>query len=202
MHLRRATTPSRTRAYTSPRLNRNQFGANIGGPVFFRSCITAKTRRSSSSTGNPGTPLKARHRNYDRAAGGIRRAIFGDLRTPARDTDHSEGSARHRHRQATSFPRSHSVRRRWRSCNSSRCRTRSNGYSNFATTAASAVSHQKNYTARIDHIFSQARRFSGRYVFNDTYEAGTPIWGHDERNNLGRTQNVVSSLDPHLQPDH
>ena len=49
-------------------------------------------------------------------------------------------------------------------------------------------------TARIDHAFSSSKdQLSGRYLFNDTYEAGTPIWGHDERNNLGRTQNVAAS---------
>ena len=46
-------------------------------------------------------------------------------------------------------------------------------------------------TGRIDHNLSSKDQLAGRYVFNDTYEAGTPIWGHDERNNLGRTQNVA-----------
>ncbi|MDQ2901716.1 MAG: TonB-dependent receptor, partial [Acidobacteriota bacterium] len=64
------------------------------------------------------------------------------------------------------------------------------GTQNFASAPASAVSTQDNYTARIDHNFSQKDIVSGHYIFNDTYEAGIPFWGHDERNNLGRTQNV------------
>ncbi|MGI8992051.1 MAG: carboxypeptidase regulatory-like domain-containing protein [Bryobacteraceae bacterium] len=64
------------------------------------------------------------------------------------------------------------------------------GTQNFASSPASAVSTQDNYTARIDHNFSQKDILSGHYIFNDTYEAGIPFWGHDERNNLGRTQNV------------
>src|SRR5262249_42526461 len=40
----------------------------------------------------------------------------------------------------------------------------------------------------------------GRYLFNDTYEAGTPVWGHDERNNLGRTQNVAISWTRIIRP--
>ena len=51
----------------------------------------------------------------------------------------------------------------------------------------------QNFTARVDHNLSAKDQISGRYIFNDTYEAGTPIWGHDERNNLGRTQNVSVS---------
>src|SRR6185503_5784793 len=49
------------------------------------------------------------------------------------------------------------------------------GTQNFATKAASAVSRQDNYNARIDHNFSAKDSVSGRYVFNDTYEAGIPV---------------------------
>ena len=35
-----------------PRLNRNQFGANIGGPVFIPKLYNGRIRRSSFSTGN------------------------------------------------------------------------------------------------------------------------------------------------------
>ena len=68
-----------------------------------------------------------------------------------------------------------------------------NGAFNFLTTPFSAVSYQRNYTTRIDHTLSSKDSLSGRYLFNDTYEAGIPIWGHDERNNLGRTQGVEAS---------
>ena len=65
------------------------------------------------------------------------------------------------------------------------------GVQNFLTTPFSATSYQHNYTTRMDHNFSSKDSISGRYVFNNTYEAGIPIWGHDERNNLGTTQNVA-----------
>src|SRR5262249_55017815 len=67
------------------------------------------------------------------------------------------------------------------------------GTQNFATTPSSALSTQDNYTGRIDHLFSTKDSLSGRYIFNDTFEAGIPFWGHDERNNLGRSQNYVSA---------
>jgi len=44
-------------------------------------------------------------------------------------------------------------------------------------------------------------QISGRYIFNDTYEAGTPFWGHDERNNLGRTQNLSLSWTRVIRPN-
>ena len=67
------------------------------------------------------------------------------------------------------------------------------GTYNFFTTPAAQSPRQDNYTARIDHNFSTKDSLSGRYIFNDTYEAGIPFWGHDERNNLGRTQNFAST---------
>src|SRR5260370_9532623 len=76
----------------------------------------------------------------------------------------------------------------------------SNGAFNYLTASASAVSWQKNFTGRVDHTLSSKDSIAGRYLFNDTYEAGTPIWGHDERNNLGRTQNVSVSWTRTLRP--
>jgi carboxypeptidase family protein/TonB-dependent receptor-like protein len=67
------------------------------------------------------------------------------------------------------------------------------GALNFINAPQSAISRQDNYTARVDHNFSTKDSVSGRYIFNDTYEAGIPFWGHDERNNLGRSQNISSS---------
>jgi hypothetical protein len=69
----------------------------------------------------------------------------------------------------------------------------SQGANNFINTPISVLGRQNNYTARVDHNFSAKDSISGRYIFNDTYEAGVPYWGHDERNNLGRSQNYVSS---------
>ncbi|MGE0884920.1 MAG: carboxypeptidase regulatory-like domain-containing protein [Blastocatellales bacterium] len=69
----------------------------------------------------------------------------------------------------------------------------SQGANNFINSPSNALARQDNYTARIDHNFSPRDSISGRYIFNDTFEAGTPFWGHDERNNLGRSQNFSSS---------
>ena len=67
------------------------------------------------------------------------------------------------------------------------------GANNFINTPISAQGRQDNYTARIDHNFSAKDTVSGRYIFNDTFEAGIPYWGHDQRDNLGRSQNLVGS---------
>ncbi len=61
---------------------------------------------------------------------------------------------------------------------------------NFLAPTFSALSRQKNFNARIDHSFSPKDNVYGRFVFNDTFEAGLPAWGNDQRDNLGRTKNV------------
>jgi hypothetical protein len=75
-----------------------------------------------------------------------------------------------------------------------------NGVFNFINTPQSPVSTQDNYTGRVDHNFSTRDVVSARYVFNDTLEKGTPFWGHDERNNLARTQNVSTAYTRTITP--
>ncbi len=75
-----------------------------------------------------------------------------------------------------------------------------NGLQNYLAPTFSATSYQNNYNGRMDHNFSSNDSVSARYVFNDTYEAGVPIWGHDERNNLGRSQNVSSTYTHTFSP--
>ncbi len=75
-----------------------------------------------------------------------------------------------------------------------------NGTLNYLSPTFSANSYQHNYNGRVDHTFSQNDAFSARYVFNDTYEAGVPFWGHDERDNLGRSQNVSSTYTHTFSP--
>ena len=104
-----------------------------------------------------------------------------------------ERSAERRQSSATSFPRQLLSQQALTFLAFEPQPNTSNGTFNFATTPSSATSTQRNFLGRIDHTFSSKDPISGRYLFNDTYEAGIPVWGHDERNNLGRTQNVAAS---------
>ena len=76
----------------------------------------------------------------------------------------------------------------------------SNGVFNYLSPTFSSVSKQDNYTTRVDHQFGSKDSLSGRYIFNDTYEAAPPFWGHDERNNLGRSQNVSATYTHSFAP--
>ena len=59
--------------------------------------------------------------------------------------------------------------------------------SNFLTARTKALSRQTNYTLRVDENLSQRDTLSGHYIHNDTFEAGTPFFANDQRDNDGIT---------------
>src|SRR5215468_11022869 len=179
-----------------PRLNRNQFGANIGGPVrvpwlyngadktffFFN---WERGRQVSAIAAGIRTVPTAEFRNGDfrnltRKVNGVDTPIV--LRDPLNvGIVNNVIPARAFSPQIQTFLKFTPLPNRPGVTN------------NFINTPISALGRQDNYTARIDHNFSARDSVSGRYIFNDTFEAGNPYWGHDQRDNLGRSQNYVSS---------
>jgi outer membrane receptor protein involved in Fe transport len=183
------------KSVTPPRLNRNQFGANLGGPVYLPKIYNGKNKTFfffNWEDGYAAVGSTPAYRIIPPAA--IRTGDFSavkNARTGAAIAilDPFSGSPfpgniipqNRLSSQATTFlqfvPQPNTV----------------NGAFNFLSNPFSAVSYQRNYTPRMDHNFSSRDVISGRYLFNDTYEAGVPFWGHDERNNLGRTQGLAVS---------
>lgn len=178
-----------------PRLNRNQFGGNIGGPVllpkiykgtdktfFFFNWESGRIAQGAVPTYRLIPPAEMRTGDFSR----ITNPRTGQ---PIAIRDPFTGNPFPNNRIPTDrlSPQTQAF------LNYVPLPNASVGTTNYLPPTFSAVSRQNNYNARIDHNFSSKDVLSARYVFNDTYEAGTPIWGHDERNNLGRTQNVSST---------
>ena len=185
---------------TSPRLNRNQFGANIGGPIWLPKIYKGKDKTFFFFNWESGyAAIGATPQYYivptQAQRNGDFRGLSDSSGKPLTLKDplgigiaNNVVPTAQLSKQTQAFlqfePLPNTV----------------NGVFNFATTPQSAVSRQKNFTTRIDHNVSRKDNISGRYVINDTYEAGTPIWGHDERNNNGRTQNVSASWTRTISP--
>lgn len=180
----------------SPRLNRNQFGANFGGPVRIPKLYngTDKTffffnwergRQISAIAAGIRTVPTADFRNGDfskltRKVNGVDTPIV--LRDPL-----NVGIVNNIIPKSALSPQIQTFLKFTPLPN------RTGLTNNFINTPISALGKQDNYTARVDHNFSTRDAVSGRYIFNDTFEAGNPYWGNDQRDNLGRSQNYVSS---------
>jgi hypothetical protein len=176
-----------------PRLNRNQFGANVGGPVrvpwlyngadktfFFFNWERGRQISSNAASLRIVPPAEMRNGDFSKLVDSKGKAIV--LKDPL-----NVGIVNNIIPKSALSPQIQTFLKFVPLPNTSQ------GANNFINTPASVLGKQDNYTARIDHTFSARDVVSGRYIFNDTYEAGVPYWGHDERNNIGRSQNYVSS---------
>lgn len=175
------------KSVTPPRLNRNQFGANIGGPVFIPKVYNGKDKTffffnweegrllQSTTPGLRIVPTTA-YRSGDFSR--LTNARTGEaivLRDPL-----GVGPFTNNQIPASLLsPQSRAFLPFTPNPNTSQ------GAFNFISNTPSSLSTQRNYTVRGDHNFSSKDSIYLRYVFNDTNEAGVPFWGNDQRDNLG-----------------
>lgn len=186
---------------TPPRLNRNQYGANIGGPVVLPKLYRGKDKTFFFFNWESGRLAQGAVPGYrivppDPIRTGDFRNVV-NARTNERITlkdPMNVGIVNNVIPVAALSKQSLAFLEYVARPNTT------NGAFNYLSPTFSAVSKQDNYTGRIDHQFSPNDQLSGRYVFNDTYEAGVPFWGHDERNNLGRSQNFSSTYTKTIRP--
>jgi hypothetical protein len=185
----------------APRLNRNQFGGNIGGPVsvpklyegrdktFFFFNWESGRQAAGAVAGYRIVPTEAQ-RNGD-----LRGLLNAQTGQPIvlRDVNNI-GIVNNVIPKSFISPQAQAI------LDATPLPNTQNGVFNYVNTPQSPVSTQDNYTARIDHNFSSRDTVSGRYFFNDTLENGTPYWGHDERNNLARTQGVATTYTRTFSP--
>ncbi|WP_051670085.1 carboxypeptidase-like regulatory domain-containing protein [Bryobacter aggregatus] len=172
---------------TPPRLNRNQFGANVGGPVFLPKLYRGIDKTFFFFNWEQGRLLQATtpglrivpptaYRNGDFSQ--LTNARTGEkiiLRDPM-------GVGPFPNNQIPSSllsPQAKAFLPFTPNPNTSQ------GAFNFISATPSALSRQKNFLVRGDHNFSPKDSIYLRYAWNDTFEAGIPFWGNDQRDNLG-----------------
>ena len=182
------------RSLPNPRLNRNQFGANLGGAVRIPKLYNGKDKTFFFFNWESG-------RNAQGAIPGIRTVPIADFRNgDFRRLVNARTGAPITLLDPQGIPIANNIIPR--SALSPQAvaflaftplpnNTGANPLvNNFINNPVSAISKQDNYNARIDHQFSSKDSVFGRFVFNDTFEAGVPYWGNDQRDNLGRTKNL------------
>jgi hypothetical protein len=182
------------RSVNPPRLNRNQFGANIGGPVLLPKIYNGRNktffffnwesgRLASGATASYRLVPPTAMRNGDFSA--LRDARSGQpltLRDPM-----NIGIVNNQIPRSLLSPQAIEFLKFTPEANTSV------GNLNFINTPRSAVATQDNFTYRLDHNLTSADSLAFRYVVNSTKEKGTPYWGNDVRDNDARTQNLAAT---------
>lgn len=188
----------------SPRLNRNQFGANLGGPVRIPKIYNGANKTFFFFNWESGRLAQGAVPGYryvppaPMRSGDFSALVNARTNTPITLRDPlNVGIVNNQIPRAALSPQSLAFLQYVAQPNTT---VSGNAFLNYLSPQFSAVSKQDNYTGRVDHQFSSKDSLSGRYVFNDTYEAGVPFWGRDERNNLGRAQNVSSTYNHIFSP--
>jgi hypothetical protein len=177
----------------SARLNRNQFGGNVGGPMWIPKLYNGKNKTFFFFNWESGRQALGAVPGYAIVPTNAQRS--GDLRgltdshgNPLTLRDPlNVGIVNNIIPASALSPQAQAFLKFEPTANTQ------NGVFNFINTPQSPVSTQNNYTARVDHALTSKDALTGRYIFNDTIEKGTPFWGHDVRDNRGRTQNVSSA---------
>ncbi len=194
------------KSVVNPRLNRNQYGVNFGGPVLIPKVYNGKDKTffffnweagRLLQAANPGLRIVATEAQRN---GDFRGLVNASTRAPLTLKDPlnigivnnviplSRLSA-----QAKVFigftPLPNTLQ----------------GLQNWTSLRPTGLSEQDTYTTRIDHTFSQKDTIFARYIFNDTFEAGNPFWGNDQRDNVGSARtmsgNWVHTFSPTLIND-
>jgi hypothetical protein len=66
------------------------------------------------------------------------------------------------------------------------------GAFNYRSEDQKARARQENAAARLDQKLRSDNLLTARYNFSETYERGAAFWGHDERRNQARGQNILA----------
>ena len=184
-----------------PRLNRNQYGFNLGGPVKVPRVFTPEATSffflnwegGRLREGNLGEPrqvptIAMREGNFD----GLTNARDGspiNLRDPL-----GVGFAGNRIPSALlsqpalaflDFVAQPNVQE---------------GPINFRSQDQDLRAQQDNFVGRLDQNFKTDYLLTARYSFNETYERGAAFWGNDERRNQARGQNLLTQFTRNFGP--
>jgi hypothetical protein len=182
---------------TPPRLNRNQFGGNFGGPVIIPHVYNGQNKTFFFVNEEEGRNLTSALPQFLQVPtlaeqGGNLNGLSGKVLAPTGSTtvsgiiDPTTGQP---------FPNNQIPKNRIDPRALTLLSfTPPNGTfasgANFRTVVAKALSTQRDIITRIDHTLRKNDQINGHYVYDDTYAAGAPIFLNDEANNKAVANNL------------
>jgi hypothetical protein len=191
---------------TAPaRLNRNQFGGNIGGPVYIPHIYNGHNKtffffNTETGYGLLGAnPQQATVPDASVRAGILDSSIFAGpvvngVATTLNVTDPYTGNPYHVGDKITLNANSAILLRPNITPNPTvaGAPTAANP-NNYFTTPIKTLNYQHQYLGRVDHTLSQRDTLSGHYIYDDTYSNGASFFGNDEDNNNAITKHFAVS---------
>jgi hypothetical protein len=194
------------RSVSNPRLNRNQFGVNFGGPVYIPKVYNGKDKTffffnweegRLLQAANPGLRIVATEAQRN---GDFRGLLNATSRQPLTLRDPLNAGI-----VGNVIPLSRLSPQARAFIQFTPLPNTQQGLQNFISQRPTGLSQQDTYTGRVDHVFSAKDTIFARYIFNDTFEAGIPFWGNDQRDNIGSARtlsgNWVHTFSPTLIND-
>lgn len=189
------------KSVTPPRLNRNQFGANIGGPVripkiydgrdktfFFFNWETGRRASGAAASYRLVPPTEMRNGDFSRLVNATTKAPLV-LRDPL-----NAGIVGNQIPRSRLSPQALTFLKYTPEANTSV------GAFNYVNTPMSAIAAQDNFNYRLDHNLTSKDALAFRYVWNSTKEKGTPYWGNDVRDNEAPAQNLAGTWTRMISP--
>ena len=179
------------------RLNRNQFGGNVGGPIVIPHLYNGHDKTFfffNAETGyalNGALPQQATVPDASVRSGIIDASVFSGVTSV---TDPFTGNPYHIGDQITLNPNSAIYLRP--SITPAATTPGAPGPSlptNFTTTPQNTLNYQHQYLGRIDHNLTKKDTLSGHYIYDVTYTNGPPFFGNDNDNNRAITNHYALS---------
>lgn len=171
----------------SPRLNRNQFGANIGGPIYIPHLYNGRDKAFFFFNWETGYALVGA--NPQTAFVPTAAIRTGDVSGLPGVVDPLTGQPFANNK----IPASRLSSQALTLLGYTPAPNVSAPTYNFQTTPINTLSYQNDYIARLDYTIGQHDTISGHYINNDTYVNGGAFWGNDQDNNDSKTHHYVVS---------
>jgi hypothetical protein len=194
---------------TPPRLNRNQFGGNIGGPVFIPHIYNGHDKTFFFFNAETGygllgaTPQQATVPDDSVRAGILDASIFaGPPDSSGKATvlpvkDPFTGNPYHLGDKITIDPNSAIMLKPSITPSATVPGAPIAGsattVNNYFTTPIKTLNYQHQYLGRVDHTLTRHDTISGHYIYDQTYSNGPSFFGNDFDNNNAITKHFAVS---------
>lgn len=186
---------------TAPRLNRNQFGGNIGGPVIIPHLYNGRGRTFFFVNEEEGRNLTASTPSFLTVPtlaqqGGDLSAVTGRVYAASGSTTTTNAIIDPTTGQPFANKQIPKNRISASALKLLSYTPPTGSYAsgtNYQTGTPKALSTQRDIITRLDHQLAKHDQINGHFIWDDTFNAGTPLFGHDQDNNDARSTNLSAA---------